>query len=134
MKNYNLFENLLFRFCEQHTVALIQPDENLHYVLFIDAIEVRCFSNCGFIYFQAELSEPTSHIAGRQHLLKHLMQHSLLAGFTTACTLSINKSGRLLIYQKRSLDEFQFYEFEAAMEGIVDQAEGYLEVIESHTT
>ncbi|WP_020408646.1 CesT family type III secretion system chaperone [Hahella ganghwensis] len=134
MQHYNIFESLLFRFCQQHQVAMIQPDANLCYVLYVDNIEVHCFSNAGNIYLQVELMEaPLSPVALTQ-VYQHLMQQSLLDTIHATSVLSLNERGRATLFQRLVMEDCQLHDFEAAMALLANQVEIYSDILENHTS
>ncbi|ABC30042.1 hypothetical protein HCH_03286 [Hahella chejuensis KCTC 2396] len=125
MHTYNQFESLLFRFCQRHQIAMIRPDANLHYVVYIDNLAVRCFSQGGSIYLQVDLEELPG--AGPEHTQtgKHLMQQSLLDSLQTSSVVALDQQHRVILFQTLPLDDCQLHDLETAMETLANQAEAY---------
>ncbi|OZG74318.1 hypothetical protein BTA51_04720 [Hahella sp. CCB-MM4] len=123
MYKYAHFESLLYNFCLRHRVAMIQPDANLHYVLFVDHIEVRCFCNASSIYLQVELGVVSELSEERDQVYKHVMQQALLDSFSSGCVLSLNEKGGLTLYQRLQVDDCQLQSFEESMEMLANQVD-----------
>ena len=132
MQKYTHFENLLFSFCQRHKVAMIQPDANLHYVLFVDNIEVRCFSDASSIYLQVEIADIPQPAGEHRELYMQLMQQSLLDCFSSNCVVSLNHKNWLTVYQKLPLDQCRLQDFEASMEALANQVDTYCESLLSY--
>lgn len=125
MQHYTHFENLIFEFCQRNGVGLIQPDQNLNYVLYVDQIEVRCYSSASRIYLRADLGELPKSPEDQRECCKYLMQQMLLDSGCSPCVVSLNDRGRLTVHQQLTLDQCGPSDFEEGIEELANQVEVY---------
>lgn len=130
MQNYTHFEELIFQFCQRHRVGMIQPDEQLHYVIYVDDIEVRCFANSTHLYQLEELGSLPEAMDIRQMLLKRIAQQSLLDTAFSSCVLALNEDNKLVLYQRIPIERCQLADFEEAIADLVNHAEFYSELLQ----
>ena len=129
MRDYHLFESLLFHFCRTHQIGMIRPDAQMHYSIFVDMVEIRCFATGGYICIYCDLSDiPTGY--DQREINKQIMHQSLLDGLQSSSTVSLNAQGELTLFQRLELDNCQLHDFEASIEQLVAQAEQYQEILQ----
>ena len=129
MNDYTRFESLLFGFLRKNNIGLIQPDENLQYVIYIDDYEVRCFTTAGYIFIQIDLGCLPSAVVNRQGFLKNLLQQSLLDVGDFGSAISLNKYDRLVLSSRVPLDDCGLAELEMSLSGLVNQSDIYRDLL-----
>ena len=130
MHNYTQFEELIFSFCQRYQIGMIEPDQQLRYVLYVDDMEAKCFLANQEIYLLVELggfggSSPDK----KQLLLEQLLQNPLVSCADSNCILSLNEDNILCLYQRLPTDSCNLTGFEESRADLASRAEVFTEVL-----
>jgi hypothetical protein len=125
MNDYTRFENLLFSFCKKKSIGMIQPDENLQYIIYIDNYEVRCFTSLGDIFLQIDLGEFPRAMVNQQDFIKNLMQQSLLDIGDFMSVVSLSEQNRFVLTSRVTLHDCGLSALEMFLGELVNQSDVY---------
>lgn len=129
MNDYTGFEAVLFEFCRRHHMAMIQPNADLHYVLFIDNRDVTCYSQDGFLFMQVDSGTLAVQQQDRQRLLKQILQQSLLEMAESAVVVSTNSNDTLVLSLRLSLDHCYVADFESSLGELMNHCDMYCDLL-----
>ena len=122
---------LLNEFCTRHALPDPDPDEQGHYQLGLDQVEVSLFEDLGKLYLMAEIARLPDKIDDREQLIKKSCAYLLPFLYIDECVLNLynNQSDEYLMLvsvmpDQDAMDAMEA--FEARLSALVNRAEGLI--------
>ena len=123
MLKYTHFEDLIFNYCCRHNLPMIQPDANLHYVIYVNDIEIRCFSKSSTIYLQSPLAATQGWSSDVVQSQMEMVNSSDLKNvFPNDIGLLDTNRGQS-ICQEIPISQCEMADFEASIKALASQVE-----------
>lgn len=119
---------LLHEFCVRHALPLPEPDDQGHYHLGFDHIEVSLFEDLGKLYLMAEVAQLPEKLDERERVIKKSGAYLLPFLYIDECLLNLynNQPDEYLMLVSVMLDQDGLEAFETRLSALVNRAEGLI--------
>ena len=116
---------LLHDFCVRHVLPIPEPDDQGHYHLGFDHIEVSLFEDLGKLYLMAEVAQLPEKIDERERVIKKSGAYLLPFLYIDECLLNLynNEPDEYLMLVSVMLDQDGLEAFETRLSALVNRAE-----------